>query len=276
MNIISLNTWGIEEKNAVMRCLEAGQFTMGENVARFEKDFAEKFGTKYAVMCSSGSTANLVGVAACFFRKENPLKAGDEVIVPAISWATTYYPLQQYGLKLRFVDVDLQTLNLDVTKLEQALTPKTKMVVAVSILGNPAQLDVMRAFCDKHNLILFEDNCESMGASLNGKNCGTFGHFNTFSKRALDRYTENIVAMLAELPAEFHEQSGGGMSFIYGAMNRDGWQWGEQYHVEELVMLGIGINRVQFQFPRDLWPLLSGGLPYFMVTAEQQQQTENQ
>jgi CDP-6-deoxy-D-xylo-4-hexulose-3-dehydrase len=126
---LASNTWGIEEKNAVMRCLEAGQFTMGENVARFEKDFAEKFGTKYAVMCSSGSTANLVGVAACFFRKENPLKAGDEVIVPAISWATTYYPLQQYGLKLRFVDVDLQTLNLDVTKLEQALTPKTKMVM---------------------------------------------------------------------------------------------------------------------------------------------------
>jgi len=88
-----------------------------------------------------------------------------------------------------------------------------------------------------------------------------------FSKHALDRYTENIVAMLAELPAEFHEQSGGGMSFIYGTMNRDGRQWGEQHHVEELIMLGIGINRVKFQFPRDLWPSLPGGLPYVVVTA---------
>jgi CDP-6-deoxy-D-xylo-4-hexulose-3-dehydrase len=103
------------------------------------------------------------------------------VIVPAISWATTYYPLQQYGLKLRFVDVDLHTLNMDVTRLEEALTDRTRMVMAVSILGNPAALDVMRAFCDRHDLILFEDNCESMGARLNGRYTGTFGDISTFS-----------------------------------------------------------------------------------------------
>ena len=72
--------------------------------------------------------------------------------MPAISWATTYHPLQQYGLKLRFVDVELDTLNMDVSQLEAALTPRTRMVVAVSILGNPAALDVMRAFCDAHGL----------------------------------------------------------------------------------------------------------------------------
>ena len=76
------------------------------------------------------------------------LQRGDEVIVPSISWATTYYPLQQYGLRLRFVDVDLHTLNIDVTQLARALTPRTRMVVAVSILGNPCALDVLRAFCD--------------------------------------------------------------------------------------------------------------------------------
>jgi CDP-6-deoxy-D-xylo-4-hexulose-3-dehydrase len=98
-----------------------------------------------------------------------------------VSWATTYHPLQQYGLRLRFVDVQLETLNMDVSRLEAALTPRTRMLVAVSILGNPAALDVMRAFCDAHDLILFEDNCESMGASLAGRPCGTFGHVNTFS-----------------------------------------------------------------------------------------------
>jgi len=165
----------------MQRVIESGMFTMGENVRRFEEDFARKFGTRHALMVSSGSAANLVGVAALFFHSKRPLQRGDEVIVPAISWATTYYPLQQYGLKLRFVDVELDTLNMDVAQLERALTPKTRMVVAVSILGNPCALDTMRAFCDKHGLYLFEDNCESMGATLGGKPCGTFGDIGTFS-----------------------------------------------------------------------------------------------
>ena len=118
---------------------------------------------------------------ACLSRYPARCMRGDEVIVPAISWATTFHPLQQYGLKLRFVDVELETLNIDVSRLEAALTPRTRMVMAVSILGNPAALDVMRAFCDRHDLILFEDNCESLGASLNGRPCGTFGDIDTFS-----------------------------------------------------------------------------------------------
>ncbi len=107
---------------------------------------------KHAVMVNSGSSANLVGVAALFYRSKRPLQRGDEVIVPAISWATTFHPLQQYGLKLRFVDVELDTLNIDVDELAGALTPRTRMVVAVSILGNPAALDRIRAFCDAHGL----------------------------------------------------------------------------------------------------------------------------
>ncbi|OFZ70800.1 MAG: pyridoxamine 5-phosphate oxidase [Betaproteobacteria bacterium RBG_16_58_11] len=178
---LASTSWGTEEIDAMQRVIQTGLFTMGANVRKFEEDFAKKFGSKHALMVSSGSAANLVGVGALFFKKERPLQRGDEVIVPAISWSTTYYPLQQYGLRLRFVDVELDTLNLDVSKLEAALTPKTRMVMAVSILGNPAALDVMRAFCDKHGLILFEDNCESMGATLNGQLTGTFGDIGTFS-----------------------------------------------------------------------------------------------
>jgi CDP-6-deoxy-D-xylo-4-hexulose-3-dehydrase len=154
---------------------------MGENVKAFEQEFATYFGKKYGIMVNSGSSANLIAVAALFFKKDKPLKRGDEVIVPAISWSTTYHPLQQYGLKLRFVDVSLETLNVDETQLEAALTPNTKAIVAVSILGNPAALDVMRAFADKHGLYLIEDNCESMDAELNGQKAGTFGDLNTFS-----------------------------------------------------------------------------------------------
>src|SRR5688572_13660787 len=178
---LASSSWGNEEIAAMQRVIASGMFTMGENVRRFEDEFARKFGSRHALMVSSGSTANLVGVAALFYAGKRPLQRGDEVIVPAISWSTTYYPLQQYGLRLRFVDVELDTLNIDVAKLEQALTPRTRMVVAVSILGNPCALDVLRAFCDQHGLVLFEDNCESMGATLNGKPCGTFGDVNTFS-----------------------------------------------------------------------------------------------
>ena len=165
----------------MQRVIDSGRFTMGENVQRFEAAFAAKFGVKHALMVSSGSTANLVGVGALFHAKDRPLQRGDEVIVPAISWATTYYPLQQYGLRLRFLDVELDTLNMDVSRLKEALTPRTRMVMAVSILGNPCALDRMRAFCERHGLILFEDNCESMGATLNGRPCGTFGDIGTFS-----------------------------------------------------------------------------------------------
>jgi CDP-4-dehydro-6-deoxyglucose reductase, E1 len=178
---LASSTWGPEELDAIRTVLDEGRFTMGDRVRRFEDAFAAKFGMKHAVMVNSGSSANLVGVAALAHLRSRPLRRGDEAIVPAISWATTFHPLQQYGLRLRFVDVDLHTLNMDVARLEEALTPRTRMVVAVSILGNPAALDVMRAFCDRHGLFLFEDNCESMGASLHGKWCGTFGDVNTFS-----------------------------------------------------------------------------------------------
>ena len=178
---LASSSWGQEELDALQRVIASGQLTMGPCVRQFEEAFAAKFGLKHALMVSSGSAANLVGVAALFHKRDRPLHRGDEVIVPSISWATTYYPLQQYGLRLRFVDVDLFTLNIDVSLLERALTPRTRMVVAVSILGNPCALDELRAFCDRHGLYLFEDNCESMGATLDGKPCGSFGHVNTFS-----------------------------------------------------------------------------------------------
>jgi CDP-6-deoxy-D-xylo-4-hexulose-3-dehydrase len=178
---LAADTWDDEEKAAIAEVVTSGRFTMGPKVAAFEQAFAKSIGRKYAVMVNSGSSANLVGIASLFFRKTNPLQRGDEAIVPAIAWSTTYSPLQQYGMKLRFVDVELETLNIDVRKLEAALTPRTKLIMGVSILGNPAALDVMRAFADKHGLVFFEDNCESLGAELNGRPAGTFGDIGTFS-----------------------------------------------------------------------------------------------
>jgi CDP-6-deoxy-D-xylo-4-hexulose-3-dehydrase len=178
---LASTSWGQEELDAIARVLREGRFTMGDSVRRFEQEFAATVGARHAVMTNSGSSANLVAVAALTHVDRRPLQRGDEVIVPAISWATTFHPLQQYGLKLRFLDVELDTLNMDVAQLSAALTPRTRMVVGVSILGNPAALDVMRAFCDQHDLWFLEDNCESLGATLHGKWCGTFGDIGTFS-----------------------------------------------------------------------------------------------
>jgi len=178
---LSSNSWDKEEAAVFQQVLEKGRFTMGDSVKEFETAFASKFRVPNALMVSSGSMANLIALSAFFYKKKRPLERGDEVIVPSISWATTYYPLQQLGLKLKFLDVELDTLNMDISRLEEALTPKSRMVVAVSVLGNPCALDILRTFCDKHELYLFEDNCESMGALLNGKLCGTFGDIGTFS-----------------------------------------------------------------------------------------------
>jgi CDP-6-deoxy-D-xylo-4-hexulose-3-dehydrase len=174
-------SWGREELDAIARTLREERYTMGEAVRAFEDAFAAKIGARHAVMVNSGSSANLVAIAALAYRRSRPLRRGDEAIVPAISWATSFHPLQQYGLKLRFVDVELDTLNMDVSRLADALTPRTRLLVGVSILGNPAALDVMRAFADRHGLYFLEDNCESLGATLNGRWCGTFGHIGTFS-----------------------------------------------------------------------------------------------
>ena len=178
---LSSSTWGKEEKKAIREVIDSDMYTMGEKVRGFEEKFARHFGMKYAVMANSGSSANLIAVAALFYKKENPLKQGDEVIVPCISWATTFHPLQQYGLKLKFVDVDLHTLNYDIAELKKAVTSNTRMIVAVSILGNPCQFDEITKLCEENNIILFEDNCESMGAKFNGRYTGTFGLLNTFS-----------------------------------------------------------------------------------------------
>ena len=121
---LASTTWGSEEIEAVSRVLAEGRFTMGERVREFERAFAAHFGLKHAVMVNSGSSANLVAVASLFYKKDRPLRRGDEAIVPAISWATTFHPLQQYGLRLRFLDVELDTLNMNVSQLEAALTPR--------------------------------------------------------------------------------------------------------------------------------------------------------
>ncbi|MDD1019196.1 pyridoxamine 5-phosphate oxidase [Pseudomonas protegens] len=180
---LATSSWEKEELDAMQRVIASGMFTMGEQVKKFEHDFAEYVGSKHCVMVNSGSSANLLIVAALFYT-QNPdlkLKRGDEVIVPAVSWSTTYYPLYQYGLKIKFVDIDLHTLNYDLDQLESAVTDKTRAIMAVNLLGNPNDFGKIQQIIGDRKIVLIEDNCESMGATYQGKQAGTFGVMGSFS-----------------------------------------------------------------------------------------------
>ena len=178
---LASSTWGEEEIEAINKVVQSGNFTMGENVREFEKQFASFFNSKYCVMVNSGSSANLIAIASLFFKKDSPLKIGDEVIVPAVSWATTYHPLNQYGLKLKFVDIDINTLNYDLKKLESAISINTKAIIAVNLLGNSNDFKKINELIQGKNILLIEDNCESMGAKFDSKYAGTHGILGTFS-----------------------------------------------------------------------------------------------
>lgn len=180
---LATSSWEKEELEAMQRVIASGMFTMGAQVQAFERDFAQYIGSKHCVMVNSGSSANLLIIAALFYTKNPALKLqrGDEIIVPAVSWSTTYYPLYQYGLKIKFVDIDLQTLNYDLDQLAEAVTDKTRAIMAVNLLGNPNDFDRIQQIIGERNIVLVEDNCESMGATYNGKHAGTFGVMGSFS-----------------------------------------------------------------------------------------------
>ena len=183
MAIYSLasSTWDDEEIQAIQEVIESERFTMGNQVIEFEERFSEKMGSDFSVMVNSGSSANLALLAACRYRNEPLLKLGDEVLVPAVSWSTTYYPVTQLGFTLKFVDIDANSLNSDVQKVEAAIGPKTKAIFGVNLLGNIADWISLREIALEHNLILLEDNAESLGATLGGQKAGTFGIGGTFS-----------------------------------------------------------------------------------------------
>jgi len=178
---LASDSWDELEVNAINDVIKSNRYTMGSKVRQFENEFSKFFDVKYSLMLNSGSSANLLAVASLIIDEETDLNQGDEVIVPAVSWSTTFSPISQYGLKLRFVDIDLNTLNIDENLIENAITKKTKAIFAVNLLGNSCNFKKLKDLCDKYNLLLLEDNCESLGAKYDNKFTGTIGNVGTFS-----------------------------------------------------------------------------------------------
>ena len=178
---LATSSWDEAEYNAIDRVIRSGLFSMGAEVSAFERQFAEAMGSRFAVMVNSGSSANLLIVASLRYHSSNPLPVGAEVIVPAVSWSTTYYPLHQYGLKQKFVDIDRDTLNYDLKALAEAISDETRAIMVVNLLGNPNDFNQLKAIIGDRDIILIEDNCESLGATYEGKQAGTFGVAGSYS-----------------------------------------------------------------------------------------------
>ena len=176
------NAFNSHDIKVGINVLKSKFITMSTITYNFEKYFAKKMGSKYAVMTNSGSSANLLAIS-CLTNplSKNKLTNGDEVIIPAVCWSTSLWPLIQNNLKPVFADVELDTFNLDLDKIEKKITKKTKAIMLVHVLGTSTNMNRLKKIINKHNLILIEDTCESLGASYNGKKLGTIGKFGTYS-----------------------------------------------------------------------------------------------
>ena len=160
-----------------------GWLTTGRYAKEFESNLAMYIGAKTSLLVNSGSSANLVA----FYALTSPshgsraIKKGDEVITVAAGFPTTINPLIQFGCIPVFIDINIPTYNIDVTRIEEAISPKTKAIMIAHALGNPFDLEAITAIAKKYNLWLIEDDCDSLGATYNGKKTGSFGDLATLS-----------------------------------------------------------------------------------------------
>ena len=176
------NAFSNSDLAVAKKVLDTKVITMSKITEKFEKYFAKKMKTKYALMVNSGSSANLLAA----FASKNPyrklrVKQKDEALIPALCWSTSMWPLYQIGLKIKFLDVNPKTLNVDINEYIKNITSKTKLIMAVHVLGMSGEIDKLRSICKRKKIILIEDTCESLGAKFKKKNLGTFGDFGTFS-----------------------------------------------------------------------------------------------
>lgn len=179
---LAVPLYGAAEVVAALNALLAQDVTMGRRVRGFETAFADFVGTRHAVMVNSGSSANLLAMAVLTSQDvPGALAPGDEVIVPAVTWATTVAPVVQMGCVPVFVDVDLATLNLRPDALAEAWSPRTRAIFAVHLLGNPVEMDAVLAFAQARELWVLEDACESLGSTIDGAPAGSVGDVGTFS-----------------------------------------------------------------------------------------------
>lgn len=172
-----------EEINNAIEAAKDGWWTEGRFAKQFESEFKKFLGVNYVTLVNSGSSANLLAFASLTSSVfgERALKKGDEYITTPVAFPTTVNPGILYGLKPVFIDAELDTLNIDVSRIEKAITKKTKLIMVAHTLGNPYNLDKIMRIAKKYHLWVIEDCCDALGSKYDGKLVGTFGHIATFS-----------------------------------------------------------------------------------------------
>jgi len=157
--------------------------TTGRFASQFEREFARTVGVRHAILCNSGSSANLLATSALTSWKlgDRQLQPGEEIITVAAGFPTTVNPAIQHGLVPVFLDVDLGTYDIDVTRLEEAISPRTRAIILAHTLGNPFNVDAVMALAKRHGLWVVEDSCDALGSTYRGKHAGTFGDLATVS-----------------------------------------------------------------------------------------------
>jgi len=181
------STWGQAERAAAKAVVDSGQLVMGERCIEFEAAFAAYIGCDHAIMVNSGSSANLLAMSALAHSSLqeggswHPIAPGAEVIVPALAWPTTVWPIVQVGAKPVFVDCESGTLQMTAGLVEEAITPQTVGIVVVHALGSATNVGEIINIAQRHGVWLFEDSCQALGVVWNGKNVGSFGAMGSFS-----------------------------------------------------------------------------------------------
>tara|TARA_B110000037_G_scaffold206615_1_gene252740 strand:+ start:6121 stop:7359 length:1239 start_codon:yes stop_codon:yes gene_type:complete len=203
--------------------LKTGFITMNKQTIMFEREFAKKLKSKYALMVNSGSSANLLAAfAACNPLRQNKFKRGDQALIPALCWSTSLWPLVQTGLKPKFVDINPKTLNLDADYLISKITKKTKVLMLINVLGVSSNLKKITNYAKKKGIIVIEDNCEALGAKYEKKYLGTYGDFGTYSFFYSHQITSGEGGMIVCNNKKDYE--------ILLALRSHGWSRGEKIY----------------------------------------------